>query len=137
MLTGTNQKEHWPLHKTACRALKDNLHWPTMDTIQDIQKEMMTPLHGVYAPASERIRWHSIHEQNEITGLVNGYIEQLDKEQVAQYATEKFLESGKGAVMFNINHPVMQHDGSARFFWSGLGALEKTGDAVMAQMGND
>ncbi|KAG8936196.1 hypothetical protein FRC02_003895 [Tulasnella sp. 418] len=108
-----------------------------MDTIQDIQKEMMTPLHGVYAPASERIRWHSIHEQNEITRLVNGYIEQLDKEQVAQYAAEKFLTYGKGAVMFNINYPVMQHKGSARFSYAGLGALKKTGDAVMTSIVRD
>ncbi|KAG8904778.1 hypothetical protein FRB99_001210 [Tulasnella sp. 403] len=102
-----------------------------MDAINARFQEMQPGLYGDHAPVSERIRWHSVYDTDDKSMRVKAFSEQLDMEHAGQYAVQKFMVGGKGAVVFNVNYPVPMAEGTGRFLWAPYFSLKKTGDATL------
>ncbi|KAG8980892.1 hypothetical protein FRB90_007426 [Tulasnella sp. 427] len=65
------------------------------------------------------------------TQRTNAFMKKLDIEHVGQYAVEKFIGSGRGAVAFNMNFPVPQVKGYGQFVWAPLAGLIKSEDDLL------
>ncbi|KAG8946234.1 hypothetical protein FRC04_011980 [Tulasnella sp. 424] len=129
------QSAHWPEHKPKCKKIRDSANVPDFEQVNDRQNELKQAFEGDHAPASERLVWRSLSDDNSGTRLVKRFIEQLDIEHIGQYTSEKFIHTRtKGAVLFNVKYPVPHAEGSGRFTWLPYRAIVGTKDGRLTKL---
>ncbi|KDQ13824.1 hypothetical protein BOTBODRAFT_361666 [Botryobasidium botryosum FD-172 SS1] len=125
------QRAHWPAHKKNCKRLQETGNILDIDNTHKPYEELKKAFDGDHAPASERIRWHSLTDSDPKSRKAHAFTQKLDIEAVGQYAVKKFVEDGWGAVVFNLNYPVPQVGPSGRYLWAPRGGLARSGDALL------
>ena len=74
------------MHKRVCRRLQETDNIPQLDTVHETYREFDKAFYGDHAPLSQRIRWHSVSENNIKSRKVQDFMNKLDIPLVGTYA---------------------------------------------------